>query len=82
MTWKSLTYRQFYFSPKVLEKIDDHKSMCKIFHSGAKLIVNDLGIDKTLGWLHQNVTTEIKNYIREDWIVKTIAEHSIKIFKC
>ena len=56
--------------------------MRKIFHSGAKLIVNDLGIDKTLGWLHQNVTTEIKNYIREDWIVKTIAEHSIKIFKC
>ena len=82
MTWKSLTYRQFYFSPKVLEKINDQKSMRKMFYSGAKLIANDLGIDKTLGWLHQNVTTEIKNYIREDWIVKTIVEHSIKIFKC
>ena len=29
--------------------------MCKMFHSSAKLIVNDSDIDKAFGSMHQNV---------------------------
>ena len=30
--------------------------MCKMFHSSAKLIVNDSDIDKVFGSMHQNVS--------------------------
>ena len=42
------------------EKIDDHKSMHKIFHLSATLIVNDSDIDKAFGSMHQKVMENIK----------------------
>ena len=53
-------------------KIDDHKSMLKIFHSIAKLIVNDSDIEKAFGLMHQSAMEKINNSVSECWIVKTI----------
>ena len=47
----------------------------------AKLIASDLDIDKTFKSMHQSLMTKIKNYVNEDWLVETIAKHSIKIFE-
>ena len=30
----------------------------------------------------QSVMTRIRNFVSEDWVVKTIAQHSIIIFEC
>ena len=38
------------------KKIDDHKSMGKIFHSSAKLIGNDSKTDKVFKSMYQNIT--------------------------
>ena len=32
--------------------------------------------------MYQSIMMEIKNSVSEDWIVKTIVEHGIKIFEC
>ena len=56
------------------EKIDDHKSMHKIFHLSARLIVNDSDIDKAFGSMHQKVMENIKKSLSKHWIVKAIVE--------
>ena len=58
------------------KKIDDPKTMRKVFQLCAKLIVNDSDIDKVIGSMHQSVNTKIKNKFKEDWIVRTIVEHT------
>ena len=63
-------------------KMNDHKSMPKIFHLNTKLIVNDSHIDKAFRSMHQNVVKKIKNFVSADSIVKTIVGHGIKIFEC
>ena len=45
------------------KKINDHKSMRKIFHLSAKVIVNDSDIDKSFGSIHQSPTIKIKKMI-------------------
>ena len=58
---------------------NDHK----IFHSSAKLIVSDSGIDEAFKFIHQSIMTKLKNYACKDWIVlDVIIKHSIKIFEC
>ena len=64
------------------KKIDDHKSMPKIFQSSAKLIVKDSNLDKAFTSMHQSVMTKIKNSFSEDWIVKIMVEHDVQIFEC
>ena len=64
------------------KKIDDHKSMSKIFHFSANLTVNDSDIDEAFGSMHQSVMTKIENSARIDWIVKITVEHDIKISEC
>ena len=54
------------------KNLDHYKSMNKIFHLRAKLIVNDSHIGKTFGLMHQRVMTKIKKSVSKDWIVKTI----------
>ena len=55
--------------------------MRKIFDSSAKLIINDSDIDKAFGSMHQSVMIRIKNFVSEDWIFKTTAEHSSNNFE-
>ena len=58
---------------------NDHK----IFHSSAKLIARDSGIDESSKSIHQSIMTKLKNYACKDWIVlDVIIKHSIKIFEC
>ena len=58
---------------------NDHK----IFHSSAKLIARDSGIDESFKFIHQSIMTKLKNYACKDWIVlDVIIKHSIKIFEC
>ena len=54
--------------------------MYKIFHWHAKLIANDLSIDKAFESMHQSVMTKIKNFVSEGQIIKTIVEYGIKTF--
>ena len=56
--------------------------MLEFFYSSAKLIANDLDIDKAFGSVHQSVMMKIKHFFCKGWIVKTIVEHGIKIFEC
>ena len=51
--------------------------MRKIFHSSAKLIVNDSDIDKPFGSIHQSAMTKIKKNNSQDWTFKTIVEHGL-----
>ena len=51
--------------------------MRKIFHSSAKLIVNDSDIDKPFGSIHQSAMTKIKKNNSQDWAFKTIVEHGL-----
>ena len=39
-------------------------------------------IDKAFRSMHQSVMAKIKNFVSEDWFVKTILEHGINIFEC
>ena len=55
--------------------------MRKNFHSSEKLIVSDSDIDIAFSSMDESVITKIKNFVNEDWIVKTIAECGIKIFQ-
>ena len=57
------------------KKSNDHK----IFHSSAKLIANDSGIDEAFKFLHQSIITKKNNSSSEDWVTETIVKHSIKI---
>ena len=41
----------------------------KIFHSSAKLIASDSGIDEAFKSMHQSIVTKMKSYACEDWIV-------------
>ena len=43
--------------------------------------MNDLHIDKAFKYMHQTVFTKIKNFGIKYWIVKTIAEPSIYVYK-
>ena len=55
----------------------------QIFHSCTKIIASDLDIDEAFKPIHQSITTKVKKYACEDYIVlDTIIKHSIKIFKC
>ena len=56
--------------------------MCKIFHLSIKLIANDLDIDKRFESIHQSVKATVRNFVSGSWVIKTIAEHDIKIFEC
>ena len=61
------------------KKRNDHK----IFHSSVKLIASDSDIEKAFKSMHQSITTKIKIYASEDWIVLyVIIKHSINIFEC
>lgn len=51
-----------------------------MFHSSPKLTVNGSEIDKAFGSIHQSFMMKTKKFASEDWIVKTILEHGIKIF--
>ena len=53
--------------------------MHNVFHWSAKLTLNESDIDKAIGPMHQSVITKIENFVRKDWIVKTITEHVIQI---
>ena len=77
---KKFKVKTFFVSEN--KKIEDHKTMRKVFHSCANLIADDSDIDKAFGLIHQSVVKKIKNYFREDLVTETIVEHSIKIFKC
>ena len=72
-----------FYTVLVLEynKIDDHKSMHKIFHLSTKLSFDHSDIDKAFGSMHQSVMTKIKNYVSKIWIVKAIVEHGVNIFE-
>ena len=55
----------------------------KIFHSSVKLIASDSDINEAFKSMHQTITTKVKSYACEDWIVlDVIIEHSIKICEC
>ena len=54
--------------------------MRKIFHLSTKLIANGSDIDEAFESMHQSVMMKIKKFLSEDWILKTIVEHGIKIF--
>ena len=54
----------------------------KNFHSSAKLIACDSGIDEAFKSMHQSIMVKIKNSDSEDWVVEAIVKHSIKIFEC
>ena len=72
-----MTFRQYLVLD--YKKIND----CKIFHSSTKLIASDSDIDEAFKSTHQSITTKIKKYACEDWIVLlAVIKHSIKIFKC
>ena len=63
------------------KKRNDHK----IFHSSAKLVASDSGIDEASKFLHQSIITKKKKKKKcasEDWVAKTIVKHSIKIVYC
>ena len=57
------------------KKIEDHKSMRKIFHSSVKLISEDSNIDKAFRSMHQSVMTKVKSSVGKNWIVKDIAKN-------
>ena len=46
--------------------------MRKIFHSSAKLTVNDWNIDKAFGSMDQSAMTKAKNFVSKDWVVEKI----------
>ena len=52
-----------------------------MFHSNIKLIINDLDTDETFKWVQWRVITGIESFVTKDWIVKTILEHSICVYK-
>ena len=55
---------------------------CKIFHSSAKVIASDSGIDEAFKSIHQSIMTK-NNHTCKDWIVlDVIIKYSIKIFEC
>ena len=54
--------------------------MRKIFHPSAKLLANELNIDKSFKSMHKSFWKIIKNLVREDWIMKKILERGITIF--
>ena len=64
------------------KKVDDHKSLRKIFNSCAKPIFDDSDFDKVLESMYQSIMTKTKNYISKDWIVKLIVGHCAKISRC
>ena len=41
----------------------------KIFHTIVKLIASDLDTDEAFISIYQSITTKIKKYASEDWIV-------------
>ena len=43
-----------------------------IFHSSAKLIASDSGIDEVFKSIHQSFLAKIKNYVCEDCIVLNV----------
>ena len=52
---------------------------CKIFHSSTNLIASNSDTDETFKYMYQSITTKIKNYACEDWIVlEAFIKHSIK----
>ena len=55
--------------------------MRKIFHSSAKLIVNESDIDKAFRSMHQSVMTKIKNSVIEERIFNTIVERRVNTFE-
>ena len=56
--------------------------MRRFFHLIVKLIANYSEGDKAFGSIHESIMTKIKRFLSKDWIVKTIVEYGIKIFKC
>ena len=54
--------------------------MRKIFHPSAKLLANQLDIDKAFKWIHKSFWKIINNLVSEDWIIKKILERGITIF--
>ena len=60
-----------------------NRNNCKIFHSNAKLIASDSGIDVAFNSMHQSILIKTKNNTRKDWIVvDAIIKHRIKISEC
>ena len=56
---------------------------CKTFHSSAKLIANDSGIDEAFKSMHRSIMTKIENYASRYCIMfDVIMKHSIKVFEC
>ena len=53
----------------------------RIFDSSAKLIASDLEVDEPFISMHHSIMTKMKNSAGEDWVAKTVVEHSIKIFE-
>ena len=82
--WKELISELKNFKVQAILFLDYKKrNACKIFHSSAKLIASDSGIQEGFKSMHQSILIEIKNYASEDGIVlDIIIKHSIKIFKC
>ena len=60
--------------------------MRKIFHVSDKLIVIDSDIEETFGSIHQSAMTKVnimlKYHVSQDWNVKRIEKHGIKIYEC
>ena len=54
----------------------------KIFHSSAKLTASDSDTDEGFKFMHQSIMAKIKYSSSEDWVVKIIVKHIIKIFEC
>ena len=64
------------------KKSDHRKSIRKIYHSCDRLIASDSDVDKVFESMLQSIMTKLKNSISKDWIVETIAQHGVKVFKC
>ena len=54
--------------------------MCKMFHSSAKLIVNDSDIDKAFGSMHQNVCWKQKIMLGKSRLVKQLWNMVLRFF--
>ena len=64
------------------KKIDDPKTMRKVFQLCAKLIVNDSDIDKIFGSMNESIMTNFKKSVSEDEILETTVEYTFKISQC